>query len=138
MFKIIHAWLVYTWGGLHRYFGNANSMMREHELAAHYFARAYEIDPTFRSARLQRAVLLGRELGRHEEALNEFNDLLTNDPSYGEALLNRGITLQEIGRYHEALSDLEGYLQLPDNNDYDSEANRLVVHLRDILKDLPS
>jgi tetratricopeptide (TPR) repeat protein len=137
MIKIIHAWLVYTWGGLHRYFGNANSLVREHERAAHYFAKAYEIDPTFRAARLQRAVLLCRELGRHEEAIREFDALLADDPSYGDALFNRGITLQEIGRFQQALVDLDHYLQLPDQNEYQSEANRLSTHLREIVKDLP-
>ncbi|KAA3659633.1 MAG: hypothetical protein DWQ04_21705 [Chloroflexi bacterium] len=137
MIRFLFAWLIYTWGGLHRYFGNKNRMVSEYEHAIRYFAKAYAVDPTFRAARLQRAILLYRELGRHEEAINEFNALLNDKPLYCSALLNRGITLQEMGRFQEALADFEQYLQLPDNNEYADEANRFAVHLREIVKDLP-
>ena len=138
MLRFIYAWLIYTWGGLHRYFGNKNNMVVEHERAVHYFARAYAIDPTFRAARLQRAILLSRELGRYVEAISEYDAMLADDETYGDALLNRGILLQEIGRYREALADFEQYLRLPDNDAYLAEAHRFVVYLREIVKDLPS
>jgi len=138
MLRFLYAWLIYTWGGLHRYFGNKNRMVSEYEHAIHYFARAYEIDPTFRAARLQRAILLYRELGQHEEAICEFNALLAEKPDYGLALINRGITLQENGRFQEALADFEHYLQLPDDDEYAVEAQRFTVHLREIVKDLPN
>jgi tetratricopeptide (TPR) repeat protein len=137
MIRFIKAWLVYTWGGLHRYFGNENSMSSEHERAVHYFARAYEIDPTFREARLQRAILLFRELGRSSEALAEFDALLADDPEYGRALFNRGLLLQDIGRYAEALTSLETYLQLPERGEYWTEANQITVLLREIANDSP-
>ncbi len=137
MLRFIWAYLVYTWGGLHRYFGNKNRMVREHERAVHYFARAYAIDPTFRAARLQRAVLLYRELGQHVEAVHEFDAMLVDDPTYGPALLNRGILFQEIGRFREALADFEQYLQLADYNEYQAEANRFAAYLREIVNDLP-
>lgn len=135
MFRFIWAWLLYTWGGLHRYFGNQNNMVTEHERAVHYFTRAYEVDPTFRAARLQRAVLLSRELHRHQDALDDFDALLGEDPRYGEALLNRGLTLQEIGRYHDALADIEAYLQLPERDQYWAEAARIAVFLREITNE---
>ncbi|MCZ7674507.1 MAG: hypothetical protein M5U34_48965 [Chloroflexi bacterium] len=54
MLRFLWAYLVYTWGGLHRLFGNKNSMRSEHEAAVHYFSKAYEIDPTFQRVRLER------------------------------------------------------------------------------------
>lgn len=135
MLRFIYAWLIYTWGGLHRYFGNKNSMVSEHERAVHYFARAYEIDPTFRAARLQRAVLLCRELGCRQEAITEFTALLADDPDYGLALLNRGLALQEIGRYPEALQDIEQYLALPEKDKFKEEAARIAGYLREIVAD---
>lgn len=135
MFRFLYAWLLYTWGGLHRYFGNQNSMRREHERAAHYFARAYEVDPTFHAARLQRAVLLTRELRRHEEAIAEFDALVAIEETHAAALLNRGLALQENGRFPEALNDIEAYLQLSPKAEFWEEAHRMAASLRAIVHD---
>lgn len=133
----LKAWALYTWGGLHRYFGNQNSMRSEHERAVHYFTRAYQADPMFRMARLSRAILLGRELGRDVEALADFDALLADDPAFAPALLNRGLVLQQNGRYQEALADLQTYLQLPDGREHAQEARQMVALLQDVLADLP-
>lgn len=111
-------------------------MPSEHERAVHYFTRAYEADPRFRMARLSRAILLGRELGRPQEALDDFDALLQDDPQYGPALLNRGLMLQEIGRYHEALRDLEAYLNVIGEGQHRAEALRIITVLREIVADI--
>ncbi|MCP4359539.1 MAG: tetratricopeptide repeat protein [Chloroflexi bacterium] len=134
--RFIKSWLLYTWGGLHRYFGNQNTMQSEHERAVHYFGRAYDVDPRFRTARLSRAVLLGRELGRTEEALADYAALLADDPQYTPALLNRGLLLQQNGSYTEALQDLQTYLQLVKWGEHRQEAERIVALLQEILADL--
>jgi tetratricopeptide (TPR) repeat protein len=124
--RFLRAWLVYTWGGLHRYFGNKNNMRAEHEAAVRYFSRAFEIDPTFRRARMERGVLLWRELGRLDEALADFDALLSHDPGYGSALLNRAMVYQNQNRFRAALTDLEAYLRLPPSDiaAYQQEARR--------------
>ena len=127
------AWLLYTWGGLHRYFGIQNSMAREFERAVHYFSRAYAVDPTFRAARLHRGILLGRELGRIEEAIADFDALLKEDPTYSLALFNRAMMWMENGRYPQALADMEAYLQQSDPSDDNwPDATRIVNLLRKI------
>ncbi|MEJ2748740.1 MAG: hypothetical protein P8183_12675 [Anaerolineae bacterium] len=133
MLRFIWAYLVYTWGGLHRYFGNKNRLRREHETAVRYFTRAYNIDPTFRRVRLERATLLWRELSRPAEALADFEGLLAEDPDYGPALFGRALVLQENGRYQEALDDLEAYLALPEPEPYLAEARRTADLLRELL-----
>lgn len=131
--RFVWAWLLYTWGGLHRYFGIQNSLAREHERAVHYFSRAYEVDPTFRAARLHRGILLGRELGRIDEAIADFDALLAEDPTYSLALFNRGIMWMENGRYPQALADMEAYLAQADPGDENwPDAQRIVRLLRDI------
>jgi tetratricopeptide (TPR) repeat protein len=132
MLRFIYAWLVYTWGGLHRYFGNKNSMGSEYERAVHYFSRAYEIDPSLRQARLARAVLCFRELGRPQEALADLDALLETDPDDAEALLNRAMLAQENGRYQDALTDLQHYLSLGDTP-YTGEAQRMAELLEALL-----
>lgn len=134
--RVIYSYLLYTWGGLHRYFGNQNMMSEEYERAVHYFGRAYELNPKFTYARLQRAILLGRELQRYDEALAEFDALLAEEPENGAALVNKALVLQVNGRYREALNSLETYLQLPDENEYRMEANRIAEQLRAIITEI--
>lgn len=137
MLRFIWAWLVYTWGGLHRYFGNKNHMRSEHEAAVRYFMRAYQIDPTFHRARLERAVLLWRELERPREALAEFNALLAENPQYGPALLNRAMVAQNCGMYETALADLNAYLLLPEAEieAYRPEAERTAALLSELVEE---
>lgn len=132
MLRFLWAYLVYTWGGLHRLFGNTNSMRSEHEAAVRYFNKAYAIDPTFQRVRLERGILLYRELGRYDEALADFNALLADDSGYEkEALFNRALLYQQTARYPEALADLNAFLAMPPDH-YHQEATRM----RDVLQAL--
>ena len=130
--RVLWSWLVYTWGGLHRYFGNTNNMSTEHEAAVRYFTRAYEINPAFYQARLARGILLYRELGQLDEAKADFDALLKIDPDYGAALFNRAMVAEANGRYQDALNDLETYLTLKDD-EYIYEAQRLIILYREVL-----
>jgi tetratricopeptide (TPR) repeat protein len=112
MLRIIRAYLLYTWGGLHRYFGNKDNLPREHERAAHYFARAHQLHPGMVQARLARAIILWRELDRSDEAIADLTALLQDDPAYAMALFNRALAYQQAGRYALALADLEAFLAL--------------------------
>ncbi len=132
MLRFLWAYLVYTWGGLHRYFGNKNSMRSEHEAAVRYFSKAYDIDPTFQRVRLERGVLLFRELGRTEEALADFDALLAEDPDYAPALFNRALLAQQNGRYQDALNDLEAYQAL-NPAQYQKETTHLITLLHALL-----
>ncbi|MFW6068954.1 MAG: tetratricopeptide repeat protein [Chloroflexota bacterium] len=131
---MIRAYLLYTWGGLHRYFGNLNNIPHEHERAVHYFTRAHDVNPAMREARLARAVILWRELDRIEEALRDLDALLQDDPTYGAALLNRALVYQQTGNYRRALHDLEDYLALPPDRDYRDLAERIEPLLRDLAQ----
>lgn len=133
MVRFMYAWAVYTWGGLHRYFGHHSNLRSEYENAIHYFRRAYEIDPSFVGARAARGALLWRELGRTKEALQEFDTVLKQEPNHVAALFNRAMALQENGRYREAVRDLETYLKIANDDPYRGEASRLVLLLRDSL-----
>ena len=135
MFRFILARVYYMWGSLHRNFGNQNAFRREHEAAVRRFNQAIELDPHLREARLDRGIIYWREMGMAEEALADFNALLTEDPSYGPALLNRAMVVYENGRYAEALTDLEAYLQLPkEDEEYWRIAERTAGLLRGLVK----
>ncbi|MBE2224196.1 MAG: hypothetical protein IAF02_21840, partial [Anaerolineae bacterium] len=105
-------------------FGNRNSMRSEHEAAVRYFSKAYEIDPTFHRVRLERGILLFRELGRYDEALADFDFLLAAESDYRHsALLNRALLYQQNARFGDALADLDAFLEYPPD-DYYQEAFR--------------
>ena len=135
MWRVFKAYLLYTWGGLHRYFGNLNNIPHEHERAVHYFTRAYNLNPAMHQARFARAVILWREMERVEEALADFDALLQQDSAYAPALLNRALVYQQIGKYEEALADLQTYLALPPGDQFRDVAQRLEPLLRDLIHD---
>lgn len=133
MWRIVKSYLLYTWGGLHRYFGNMNNIPHEHRRAAHYFTRAYQTNPRLRQARLARAVILYREMDRIEEAIADFDALLQEDADYGPALLNRAMAHQQAGHYRMALRDLQVYLQLPQIDEYRDLALRMSRLLQELV-----
>lgn len=138
MYRFLLARIYYMWGSLHRNFGNRSSFRREHRAAIRRFTQAYETDPSLREARLDRGILLYREMGRHDEAMADFDALLSEDPHYGPALFNRAMVAQECGRYPQALADLEAYLALPAGDDeYRRMAERTADLLREIVAELP-
>jgi tetratricopeptide (TPR) repeat protein len=137
MLRFLWAYLVYTWGGLHRLFGNRSSIRSEHEAAVQYFTKAYEIDPTFQRVRLERGILLFRELGRYDEALADFNFLLEEGSDYSNlALLNRALLYQQNAQFEAALTDFDAFLEQP-HNDYYAEAARMRDILQALLSDEP-
>ncbi len=137
MYRYLLARIYYMWGSLHRNFGNRNNFEREHLSAIKRFTQAYETDPTLREARLDRGIILYRELGRFDEAMADFDALLAEDPGYGPALLNRAMAAQEQALYPQALADLESYLSLPATDaDYRRLAERTVQILRELVAEM--
>ena len=135
MLRFLWAYLVYTWGGLHRLFGNRSSIRSEHEAAVRYFTKAYEIDPTFQRVRLERGILLFRELGLYDEALADFNFLLAEESDYSNlALLNRALLHQQNAQFEEALTDIDAFLE-QNHDDYYAEAVRIRNVLHAVLSD---
>lgn len=137
MFRLLMARIYYTWGSLHRNFGNRSSFLREHKAAVRRFSQAYKLDPNLRKARLDRGIIYFREMGRLDDALADFDALLAEDPRYGPALLNRAMLAQERGQYRQALTDLEAFLTLPDEDpEYMAVAQRTAVLLRELAAEL--
>lgn len=131
----LKAYLLYTWGGLHRYFGNANGVRHEYLRAIHYFDLAYKTDPTFHRALVAGAMIRYRELGEIEGAITALSELLQAAPDYTEARFNRAMAYQEEGRYQEALADFRAYLeQARPGEAYYDEARRMVALLGELAE----
>jgi tetratricopeptide (TPR) repeat protein len=52
------------------------------------------------------------QLGHNERALTHYDRALELMPSHSEALINRAVVKQDLGRYQSALHDLEGALKV--------------------------
>jgi tetratricopeptide (TPR) repeat protein len=127
MFRFLLAYLYFLWGNTQRHFGNRFGTHSSYEAAARNLNRAYELDKSMREARMNRAVLLWRELNREQEAISELDSMLVEDPAFAPALLNRGLAYQQQGAYSTALEDLRAYLQLPpDDIEYSRHAQRMI------------
>jgi tetratricopeptide (TPR) repeat protein len=135
-FRLLIARFFYLWGSLHRHFGNKSSFRREHDLALRCFERAIRYDPYLYPARLDRAILLWRELGRVNEALAEFDALLAAEPDYAPALLNRALAAEAAGDYGGALADLERYLDLTPAAGVDAEYRAIAARTAALLREL--
>ena len=139
MYRTILARIYYMWGSLHRNFGNQSGFSREHRSAVLRFTQAYEMDPSLRKARLDRGIIFYREMGMLDEAMDDFDALLEEDPTYSPALLNRAMVYQERGFYTEALSDLEAYLALPmEDEEYWQIASRTADLLKEVVAEMSS
>jgi tetratricopeptide (TPR) repeat protein len=116
MFRFVLARIFYMWGSLHRNFGNRSSFHREHQSAIRRFSQAYDMDPKLRNARLDRGILLYREMGQLDD---------------------RAMVFQERGQYTDSLTDLEAYLQLSEQDpDYRRIAERTTKLLRQIVAEI--
>jgi tetratricopeptide (TPR) repeat protein len=134
MIRYLWAYLVYMWGGTRRHIGIRHANKDEYLAAARLYARAFALDSRLRPARLERAILLWRELDRCVEAIAEFDALLAEDPADGKARFNRAMANQQAGHYRAALNDIEYYLQLPEAGDtYWDTAMRMQVLLHDLV-----
>lgn len=134
MIRYLWAYLVYMWAGTRRHLGIRHANKEEYLAAANLYARAYHIDPRLRRARLERAILLWRELDRGKEAIAEFDALLADNPADSQARFNRALANQQSGRYQAALEDIEQYLQFPEADDaYWDTAMRMRVLLQDLV-----
>ncbi|MBP8000356.1 MAG: tetratricopeptide repeat protein [Chloroflexi bacterium] len=135
MLRFFFAYLIYYYGGMHRFIGNRFNYREAHRRAVRFFSLAYRIDKSYRKARLDRGVLYWRELGKMKEALADFDALLRDDPTYTQALFNRAMAYQDCGRYPDAVRDLENFLTLasPSEDDYYLAAQRSILLLKSLL-----
>lgn len=86
--------------------------MRHYSDAYTFYTEAIRRTPTNALCHNNRGSYRLNELVQRESALEDFSRALALYPEYLRAILNRGTTLQLLGRNREALSDLERALKL--------------------------
>ncbi len=106
---------------LHNNLGFSLLLQGDLVAAEQELARALELDPTFRRARMNHALVLGK-LGRDDDALAEFR--LAG--SEADALYNLAVIQADRGRYADAARSLEQALRLhPDFADAREQLRRI-------------
>lgn len=91
--------------------GVAAAQRGELEAARDLLSRARRIDPQSPEAHVNFAGML-TALGRHEEALANYDRALVARPGFFEALHERGVTLRAMRRYEEALECFDRALRV--------------------------
>ena len=76
------------------------------ESAVKAFERSLEIDPFFDETRMNLAVLYS-QLGKTDLALQKLDELLANQPNFGDAYYYKGLLLAEQKRTEAALANFE-------------------------------
>lgn len=99
---------------MHYTLGSLAANERREDDARGHFESAVELDPSLAVAQLQLGNLAGRG-GDREAALDHFGKALVLAPDLSDALLNRATTLMDLGRFEEAIPDLEKLLARGEN-----------------------
>lgn len=134
MVRSLLAHFIYLWGNTLRHIGIRFHHDASYRAAVRNLQKAYQLDSGLREARLNRAVLLWREMGESNQAIRELDVLLQQDPGDAPALFNRALAYQQVGRYRDSLDDILAYLSLPPGDlAYLQYARRLASELRALI-----
>ncbi|MEM8534849.1 MAG: tetratricopeptide repeat protein [Chloroflexota bacterium] len=113
----------------------AHDALQQDEDARHDYDTLLTIDPTHVQALLRKAVDAYEE-GDFPLTLETLNTALTHHTDITELYWNRAIVLKEMGRFAEAISDVEAYLNGPIDDADRVEAEAELAALRE--RTLPS
>ena len=83
-----------------------------------------------------RAVYYGNELHDHEAALKDFDKAIEINPAYMVAIVNRGVTYENLGRKEEAVASLQKAFGINSNSPNPDVIIR-IANLRYLLNDFP-
>ena len=98
------------------------------------FSRALELDHQFHRARFDRGLLYWREMNAPSRAITDFNAVQDH---YPEALFLRGMAYQALGDYHNAIRDLEMFLNVQPHSRWVGNVLSQLETLYAILDELP-
>jgi tetratricopeptide (TPR) repeat protein len=83
-----------------------------------------------------RAVYYGNELHNHEAALKDFDKAIEINPGYMVAIVNRGVTYENLGRKEEAIASLQKASAMNPNT-LNPDVIIRIANLRYLLNDFP-
>lgn len=94
------------------------------------YSRAIALWPTFSGAYFQRGIIRERELNQRAAGLRDLSQAIVLSPEWPEPYLRRGLIRRFHGNPHDAIADLERYLELTGDSSWRDEAERQIAALR--------
>ena len=110
----------------YRSFGRFDEAMKDLDVAV-------EQDPNLLPARFNRGALLYAG-GEFDKALLDFDQCIAIDPHAPAPYFNRGSTYWELSRSEDAMSDMERFLELSDNEEWNKAAEDLLKNWKTALE----
>jgi PhoH-like ATPase len=114
--------------------GNYYFDRKQYSKAITYYQKALDIQPENNNVRTDMAIALFN-LGRVDDALNQLEIAIKNDPKHALAHFNRAIILwQGKGNLKEAKKEFENYLKLEPQGKLSQEAKAAIQKINELLK----
>lgn len=114
--------------------GNYYFDRKQYSKAITYYQKALDIQPENNNVRTDMAIALFN-LGRVDDALNQLEIAIKNDPKHALAHFNRAIILwQGKGNLKEAKKEFENYLKLEPQGKLSQEAKAAIEKINELLQ----
>jgi tetratricopeptide (TPR) repeat protein len=120
----------YAWGMSLCYSGQRTADRSFYEAAVSAFQRATRLWPTFASAFYRSGLIKGREMGLYRAAIIDLDRATNVMPEWPEPYLQRGLFHRFNNSPHEAISELERYIELGGTGFWRGEAERQIMLIR--------
>lgn len=125
---LAHLW--YVWGNSLTYWGLRTTDVGFFRAAEGAYSRAIALWPEFSGAYFQRGIIRERELNQRAAGLRDLSQAILLSPEWPEPYLRRGLIRRFHGNPHDAIADLERYLELSGDSSWRDEAERQIAALR--------
>ena len=109
--------------------GDMEFQAQKYDKAGEYFRRALALDPSNPDVRTDYATTL-HQSGHDLDALKQLDTVLAKRPTFANAVFDRAVVLQAIGRRSDAASDFQRFLKLvPADDPRAANAKNALAHL---------
>jgi tetratricopeptide (TPR) repeat protein len=125
----------YMWGLSWCYWGIRTAEQWFFRGGIRAFDRAIRVWPGFAGGFYRRGLIRGRELGQHQQAIDDLTRAIELDPEWPEPYLQRGLFQRFHGDPRAAIEDLQRFLDLGGDLEWRGEAERQIAMLRVDLGD---
>lgn len=101
--------------------GVAYFRLGKFEKSLHYHTKAVETSSDNPRVHFNRGLLLGKYMGRHADAIQDYSAAIRLDPDFGRAYLNRAFAYDAVGDSANAVNDYYKVVE------FDPDSRRLLI-----------
>ena len=130
---LVYWW--YAWGLSWCYWGIRTAEPACFRAGIRSFDRSVRLWPGFAAGFYRRGLIRGRELGQHQQGIDDLSRAIALYPEWPEPYLQRGLFQRFHGDAQAAIADLQRYLELGGDREWRGEAERQIAMLRAELEE---